>query len=92
LGDVAEHGDRTGLGSLCHRPELHGREILCLVEDHVPELLGSAQQALDLVDQDRVGQTPTHRSSLRRKPVRYKERQFLVAPRAPAGGGQRVRI
>ena len=42
MGDVAEHGDRSGMGSPCHCPELHGGEVLGLVEDDVTELLGSA--------------------------------------------------
>ena len=68
LGQVAQHGDRAGAGAAADRAQLHRRQVLGLVHDHVPETRRPAEQVGGLVDQDHVGEGPAGRL---RRPGRF---------------------
>ena len=55
LGDVAEHGGRTGRAAAADSPQLHGREVLGLVEHDVTEARSAPHQVAQLVEQGHVG-------------------------------------
>ena len=61
LGEVAEHRRRAGGAPPADRSQLHRRQVLRLVDDHVAETRRALQQVGELVDEGGVGGRPPRR-------------------------------
>ena len=60
LGQVAEHGDRPERAPAGHRPALHRREVLGLVDHDVHVGRDAVDQRGQFVEQHRVRRRPAH--------------------------------
>ena len=62
LGEIPQDRRRAGRAPPSHGAQLHGGEVLCLVEDDVPQAGGAGQQVAQFVEQDQVGSRPARRA------------------------------
>ena len=58
LGEVTQDGQGAGRGTAADGAELHRRQVLRLVKDHVAQARGPLEEVRQLVEQDQVGGAP----------------------------------
>ena len=86
LSKITEHGDRAGAGPAADRAQHHRRQVLGLVENHVTEARGPAEQVRGLVDQDHVGERPSGGTDRSGRP-RHHDQLLLLGGQDAAGRG-----
>ena len=62
LGDVPENGHRARRAASADGAQLHGREVLRLVEHDVAQARDPSQKVIELVEQGHVGAGPAGRA------------------------------
>ena len=91
LCEVAEHGDRPARRAPGDHPELHRREVLCLVDDDVPVGAGvPVEEVARFVEERQVGGGPRRVRTAHDQRLLRRRRARPSAARASRAGSRRA--